>query len=148
MFKRSFVFAAAAAFAIATSFAADQPKAPSSNTKVVIAVDRVNPTDGKQMFVSYCAPCHGVDGRGAGPVASSLKEQPLDLTGLARMHNGRYPDSHVVSVLQFGSELPAHGNAQMPVWGPVLGKISNIHTQEKQLRIANLSRYLQSIQAK
>jgi hypothetical protein len=53
-----------------------------------------------------------------------------------------------LAVLQFGSDVPAHGTAQMPVWGPILGSISNVHTQEKALRMSNLSRYLQSIQAK
>jgi mono/diheme cytochrome c family protein len=148
MLKRVSLMAAAAALLLASGYAKspNQPK----DDHVVISVDRVNPTDGKQMYSSYCAPCHGTDGRGTGPVAGALKSPPTDLTTLAKTHNGKYPDSHVVAVLQFGSELAAHGTVQMPVWGPVLGKISsNVNkTTESQLRIANLSRYLQSIQAK
>jgi hypothetical protein len=34
------------------------------------------------------------------------------------------------------------------VWGPVLGKMDQANTQERQLRISNLSRYLETIQAK
>jgi mono/diheme cytochrome c family protein len=142
MLKRLIYLAAAATLLLAAGYA-DQPKG-----KVTIPVQKVSPTDGKQMYKSYCAPCHGIDGRGNGPVASSLKSQPTDLTALAKANNGKYPDSHVVAVLQFGSAAPTHGTAQMPIWGPLLGKISNVQSHEQQLRISNLSRYLESIQAK
>jgi mono/diheme cytochrome c family protein len=143
MLKRVIVIAAAAGLILVGSYA-DQ----SNKGKTVIPVERVNPTDGKLMYASYCAPCHGADGRGSGPVAGVLKSQPTDLTTLAKAHGGKFPDTHVLAVLQFGSDVPAHGTAQMPVWGPILGSISNVHTQEKALRMSNLSRYLQSIQAK
>ena len=143
MLNRVIVIAAAAGLILAGSYA-DQ----SNKGKAVIPVERVNPTDGKLMYTSYCAPCHGADGRGSGPVAGVLKSQPTDLTALAKAHGGKFPDTHVLAVLQFGSDVPAHGTAQMPVWGPILGSISNNHTQEKALRMSNLSRYLQSIQAR
>jgi len=142
MYKRIAIIAAAAILALASGYASQ------SKPKVSIPVDRVDPTDGKQMYSSYCAPCHGADGRGNGPVARALKQQPSDLTVLAKSNGGKFPDDHVTSVLQFGSDLPAHGSAQMPVWGPLLGKINTGHSQETALRIANLSRYLQSIQAR
>jgi len=142
MLKRVIVIAAAAGLILAGSYA-DQ----SNKGKTVIPVERVNPTDGKLMYTSYCAPCHGADGRGSGPVAGVLKSQPTDLTTLAKAHGGKFPDTHVLAVLQFGPDVPAHGTAQMPVWGPILGSISNVQTQEKNLRMSNLSRYLKSIQA-
>ena len=141
MFKR-FAVIAAAAFFMAAGYANE------TQGKVTVPVEKVNPTDGKLMYTSYCAPCHGTDGRGNGPVAGSLKSQPTDLTTLARLNNGKYPDVHVVSVLQFGSTTPAHGSAQMPVWGPLLGKIDTVQAHDTQLRISNLSRYLHSIQVK
>lgn len=142
MFRRFAVIAAAAALFMAAGYANE------NNGKLTVPVQKVNPTDGKLMYSSYCAPCHGTDGRGSGPVSGALKSQPTDLTTLAKANNGKYPDTHVISVLQFGSTLPAHGTAQMPVWGPLLGKMDNVHTQDTQLRIANLSRYLHSIQVK
>ena len=145
MLKRVMFIAAAGALLLAGGYADQSTK---SNGKVVIPVTRADATDGRQMYTSYCAPCHGTDGRGHGPAAAALKSQPADLTSLAKLHNGKFPDSHVVSVLEFGSAVSAHGSAQMPVWGPLLGKMSNVHTQEKQLRISNLSRYLETIQAK
>jgi mono/diheme cytochrome c family protein len=119
-----------------------------ANVKVTIPVDKTSPTNGKQMFTSYCAPCHGVDGKGHGPVATALKSPPTDLTGLSRKNHGSFPDTHIVAVLQFGAEVPSHGSATMPVWGPILGKMSMVNSQDKQLRISNLSRYIESMQAR
>lgn len=42
----------------------------------------VVPLDGPKIFRSYCAACHGVDGKGRGPVASALKHAPPDLTSI------------------------------------------------------------------
>jgi mono/diheme cytochrome c family protein len=136
-------FASVAAALVLTMGYADQPKG-----NLVIPAPKTDPTNGKTMFTSYCAPCHGADGRGNGPVASALKSQPTDLTGLAKANHGKYPDNHIVSVLRFGTEVGAHGSAQMPVWGTIFTKMSKLNSQERDLRTANLSRYLQSIQAR
>ena len=136
-------FASAAAALVLTMGYADQPKG-----KLLIPAPKTDPTNGKLMFTSYCAPCHGADGRGNGPVASALKAPPTDLTGLAKANHGKYPDNHIVSVLRFGTQVGAHGSAQMPVWGTVFTKMSKLNPQERDLRTANLSRYLQSIQAR
>jgi mono/diheme cytochrome c family protein len=142
MFKQFAVIAAAAALLMAAGHATE------TKSKIIVPVDKTNPTDGKLMYTSYCAPCHGTDGRGNGPVAGALKSPPTDLSALAKSNNGKYPDAHVVAVLRFGSTLPAHGTAQMPVWGPLLGKIDTVQAHDTQLRISNLSRYLHSIQVK
>jgi mono/diheme cytochrome c family protein len=141
MLKQLSLITLAAGLVLAVGYA-DQAK----NT--VIQVDKTGPWDGKQMYTSYCAPCHGMDGRGNGPVAQSLKSQPVDLTALARNNHGKYPDTHVISVLHFGSEIPSHGSTQMPIWGPVLGKMAPSNPMDKDLRIANLSRYLEHMQVK
>ncbi len=135
---------AALAVAVVAGFGYAQQKP----NKVVIPVERTAATSGQQMYANYCAPCHGTDGKGNGPAASALKKQPTDLTTLARMNQGKFPEAHIVGVLQFGADVPAHGSAEMPVWGPILGKMGQSRSQEKQLRISNLTRYLQSIQAK
>jgi len=114
--------------------------------KIVIPAGRTAANDGQQMFASYCAPCHGTDGKGLGPAANSMKPRPSDLTLLSRKNHGKYPDTHVVSVLQFGTEVSAHGSATMPVWGPILGNMNRSNLQDKQLRISNLARYLERIQ--
>ena len=142
MLKSLLVTAVAAVLAASLSFA-DQ-----SQSKVVIPVNKTSPVDGKQMYTSYCAPCHGVDGKGNGPAASSLKAQPTNLTELQKGNHGKFPDTHIIAILQFGADVPAHGSATMPVWGPILGNMNQQNAQEKQLRISNLSRYLESIQVR
>jgi len=134
--------------ALAATLAAGMGYADQSTAKVTIPVNKTVPNSGKQMFASYCATCHGADARGNGPVASRLKTPPPDLTVLARNNHGKFPDTHIVSVLQYGSEWPTHGTVEMPVWGPILGKMNQTNPQERLLRISNLSRYLETLQVK
>ena len=120
-----------------------------SNTKTItITAGKTSPTSGKQMFTSYCASCHGVNAKGNGPMASALKTQPANLTLLSKNHGGAYPANHVIAVIQFGTPVQSHGSVDMPVWGPVLGNMNEVTPLERQLRISNLSRYLETIQAK
>jgi mono/diheme cytochrome c family protein len=122
--------------------------ANAATAKVVVQAPSTLPTDGKQMYGNYCAACHGVDGKGAGPAAVALTMQPTDLTALSKNNGGKFPATHVVSVLQFGAANPAHGTAEMPVWGPVLGSMNQSTPQVRALRVSNLSRYLETLQAK
>ena len=134
--------------AITAVFAAGMCYADQTNAKVTIPVDKTNATNGNQMYVNYCAPCHGVDGRGRGPVAPALKTAPVDLTVMTKLNHGKFPDTHVVSVLEMGEDTPSHGSAEMPVWGPILAKMNVSNPQDRLLRVSNLSRYLESIQVK
>ena len=104
------------------------------------------PSSGKEMFMSYCASCPGKDAKGNGPAA--LGQAPADLIGLARQHGGKYPSDPVTSVLRGQRQLMAHGDQDMPVWGPVFWKISQGHEELVQMRIANLNKYLESLQEK
>jgi len=142
MLKKLSLITLAAAVTVGFGYA-DQ-----AGTKVTISVDKTSPTSGKQMYSSYCAPCHGMDGRGHGPAATALKAQPTDLIGLSERNHGRFPDTHIVAILEFGANVPAHGSAEMPVWGPILSKMKQGNEQDKQLRISNLSRYIEGLQAK
>jgi mono/diheme cytochrome c family protein len=119
-------------------------------SRVTLPVGKAPSNDGKQSFVNYCAPCHGVDGRGQGPVAAMLVQKPADLTLLAKNNHGVYPDAHVVSVIQFGAEMhSAHGTKDMPVWGPIFGSTDRQGTNDVHaIRVFNLSKYLKTLQAK
>src|SRR6186997_2926705 len=55
---------------------------------------------GRDSFDRYCASCHGVDGRGGGPVASVLKTRPPDLTTLARREGGTFPRERVAAFVE------------------------------------------------
>ena len=103
---------------------------------------------GEEMFKQYCAVCHGKDGKGTGPAAVELKQAPPDLTTLAKRHDGKFPDDYVSSVLRFGAKAPAHGTADMPVWGPLFASVSDSDNAKVQLRISNVTRYLKGLQQK
>jgi mono/diheme cytochrome c family protein len=134
--------------AMAVTIAASTASVGQTSGKVTIPVNRTSPANGKQMFANYCAPCHGVDGRGNGPVAAALKVPPTDLTVLSKNNHGRFPDAHIANVLNQGSDLAAHGTAEMPVWGPIFNQMNHSNQQEKLVRISNLSRHLETLQVK
>jgi len=119
-----------------------------TSSKSAVPASNVSPTNGKQMFLSYCAPCHGTDGRGGGPFASSLQKRPGDLTQIARNNRGRFPETRVISVLEFGVASSGNSSSQMPAWGPIFSRMSHLSSNDKDLRIINLIRYLESIQAR
>lgn len=103
---------------------------------------------GKEMFVAYCASCHGTDAKGSGPAAAALNSKPADLTALAAHNGGKFPADRVMSILRGQATVTAHGNRDMPVWGPVFWKMSQGHPAELQQRVTNLTHYLESLQAK
>ena len=111
-------------------------------------IQHTSPAKGEEMYTSYCAVCHGKDGKGGGPAASALKVPPPDLTTLAKRHDGKYPSSHVATILRHGAEATAHGTSDMPVWGPLFRTVGKTDDAIVQMRIANLNTYLESLQAK
>lgn len=105
-----------------------------------------SPASGHEMFMNYCAPCHGKDAKGNGPAAAALKQAPANLTALAKENGGKFPDMKVSAVLRGEAKVAAHGTQEMPVWGPVFWHMSGGHPAEVQQRITNVSRYLKSLQ--
>jgi mono/diheme cytochrome c family protein len=112
------------------------------------AVAAISPASGHDMFMSYCAPCHGKAAKGDGPAASALKIAPANLTVLAKENGGKYPSNKVTAILSGQTDLAAHGNKEMPVWGVVFWSMSGGHAGEVQQRVANLNRYVESLQVK
>ena len=70
------------------------------------------------------------------------------LTQLAKKQGGKFPANHVAGVLKFGSgsAAEAHGSADMPVWGPLFRSVDPNSVAE--LRLTNLIKYLEDLQAK
>lgn len=108
------------------------------------------PSDGQQMYVTYCAPCHGVSAKGNGPAAPAFKNAPSDLTLLSKTHGGNYPSHMLRETLLFGRDVPAHGAVNMPVWGPAFRSLQGYGTNTSiyEMRIANLVNYIKTLQAK
>ena len=110
------------------------------------AVKETSPASGKEMYLQYCASCHGKDGKGDGPAASALKAPPMNLATLAARNNGTFPDVRVARIIEGADELTAHGSRDMPTWGQVFHQMEGSATMK--LRVANLTNYLKSLQAK
>jgi mono/diheme cytochrome c family protein len=119
-----------------------------AETKVA-APAKNEPISGKQLYVSYCAMCHGTDAKGGGPFSPQLKLWPPDLTQLAKKNNGTYPAMHVSEVVdgEFG-KASAHGSREMPIWGPVFRSMAHGHSDNAQLRINSIVKYVESLQQK
>lgn len=107
------------------------------------AAKDISPADGKGMFQSYCSPCHGVTGKGDGPAAAALTPKPANLTEFAKRRGGKFSARDFEDKMNGVAMSPAHGNASMPVWGPVFRQLGN-----EPLRVANLRTYVESLQVK
>ena len=113
-----------------------------------VPIARISPASGQQMYRSYCASCHGTDAKGTGPVAASLNVKPADLTRLSRKRGGTYPALAVQAVIRGDSSALSHGSKQMPVWGHLFWSASQGDQPEVQLRLANLTDYIETLQEK
>lgn len=80
--------------------------------------ERTDPVSGADLYRRHCASCHGVEGRGDGPLAASLRTPPSDLTALARRAGG-FDESAVMAVIDGRRAVTEHGPREMPVWGAV-----------------------------
>jgi mono/diheme cytochrome c family protein len=122
--------------------------AQESNPKIKKApIPMTSPSSGEEMFNTYCAVCHGKGGKGDGPASSEFKIPPANLTLLAKNHDGKYPESYVAQVIQNGPrDAKAHGSKDMPVWGQLFSALQSGSTVK--LRIFNLNKYIETLQAK
>ena len=136
--------AVAVLFVLALGGAAASQEKPQIVKRPPPAIDVGDP---KGMFREYCASCHGLEGKGNGPAAAALKTVPADLTRISARNDGKFPTNKVRRYIEGLDEIPAHGSRDMPVWGPVLRSLGGGQS-EMQLRIENLTKYLESIQQK
>ncbi len=109
--------------------------------------------DGKNDFMSYCASCHGIDGKGS---EQKDGQKPADLTKLTSVHGGQFPYTRVRSIIDGRVDkgnVRNHYKNDMPVWGNyfVAEKGSSAATQlhgeaVAKMRILDIVDYLVSIQ--
>lgn len=104
--------------------------------------------EGKDLYVAYCASCHGLTGKGDGPVAPALKAPIADLRTIAKRNNGAIPKEELEKMIlgERGSRA-AHGSEEMPVWGPVFRKVEN-DRDLGLVRVRRLVEYIAQIQTK
>lgn len=98
---------------------------------------------GRKLFNQYCATCHGVNGKGEGPVAAALKIAPSDLTSI-QQPGEKFPFSRVQTKIDGEKEVTAHGTSKMPVWGTIFRRTQG--ELQKHADVYSLVRYIESIQ--
>jgi mono/diheme cytochrome c family protein len=117
-----------------------------AQTKVKkVPMKRTAASNGKQMFDSYCATCHGKDAKGGGPAASALTKKPADLTHISTRNGGTFPDVKVKRYIEGLDEVPAQGSRDMPMWGELFRSMDR---QTAEIRVQALNDYLKSLQEK
>ena len=104
---------------------------------------------GEEIFLNYCAACHGESGRGDGPVARGLVTAVPDLTAISYRY-GEFPAMLIADTIDGrGARIDVHGTRTMPVWGYEFwveegGDV--VAQREMKEVIAKLVDYIRSIQ--
>jgi len=102
---------------------------------------------GAYTFREYCRSCHGLEGKGDGPVAEHLNPRPADLTGIRERNRGEFPFDDVYAAVAMGKRVKGHGNSEMPVWGNAFRNVRGGQSEEEvKVRITQLVHFLASIQ--
>jgi mono/diheme cytochrome c family protein len=114
-----------------------------------VPAQSITSVEGVDSYREYCAVCHGKDAKGNGPAAAALKMPPTDLTTIAKRRGGKYPALEVQATITGDRAITAHGDPDMPMWGPVFKSFgASAEDQSYRLRIQNLVKYLESVQVK
>ncbi len=103
---------------------------------------------GQSLFAAYCTSCHGATAEGDGPLASSLRVEPADLTVLRQKNEGTFPFDQVVKRIDGTEKVKGHGSSDMPIWGKAFKKVDETATDEAvQDKVRSLAFYVKSLQA-
>jgi len=74
---------------------------------------------GKYEYDTYCAVCHGKDGKGDGPFSMLVTKKVPDLTVLFKNNSGVFPFNRTYEVVAGIADVAGHGTRDMPIWGDV-----------------------------
>jgi len=107
------------AFSLALLSALLLTLAPSASTA---QEEKNTSSSGKDLFLQYCASCHGPEALGNGPAASALKDKPKNLTLIAASRGGTFPSAEILAFIDGRDVSAAHGSREMPVWGKRFGE--------------------------
>lgn len=142
------VFSVSSLILLSAGLAASQQATEKNVAIKTVPIKHRVPFSGQEMFLAYCSPCHGTDGKGAGPAAPALKTAPADLTTLAQRNGGRFPTVRISLVLHNGTHVAAHGSSDMPVWGPIFRSVRSDDIAGTTMRVRHLVNYIETLQMK
>lgn len=109
-------------------------------------------TDGRTVYVEYCAACHGIEGRGDGPSSDGLATKPADLTRIAARRDGVWPMLEVMSIVDGYTGL-TNPRENMPVIADIIAgpmvdfDPGNGLITQVPARLIAVVEYLESIQS-
>ena len=107
---------------------------------------------GQVEYQFSCASCHGLDGKGEGPVSLFLTAKPSDLTQMSAGNNGQFPSQVIFETIDGRVDGGVHGSRTMPVWGArYLKEFQNFGGEQNnaalvEARITRLVNFLETIQ--
>jgi mono/diheme cytochrome c family protein len=105
---------------------------------------------GEILYLTYCQSCHGIGGRGDGPVAGSLRVTPADLTTLWEAYGTPLDRERVAAYIDGRRLFEAHGPREMPIWGDEFFEDVPPNTHDldplKRRLVDVLVRYLETLQ--
>jgi mono/diheme cytochrome c family protein len=104
---------------------------------------------GRELYLRYCAACHGKDADGRGPVAEDLKTTPPDLRYLGERYGMPLPIGTVARFIDGRQDVAAHGPRDMPVWGRRFYDEWMAHQsgeEDLQTQIREIISYLNAVQ--
>lgn len=111
-----------------------------------------SPTDdyasGSYLFRTFCASCHGVGGRGDGPIADALRVPTPDLTMLTVRGQGVFPRREVYDAIDGRRVVGVHGPSGMPIWGDALRRTQGQDEAIIRRRIDALVRHIETLQVR
>ena len=90
-----------------------------------VSAQSANPVEGREIYLTYCAQCHGLAAKGNGPMAVALATTPPDLTGLSARNGGVFPIESVATQIDGRAPILEHGG-EMPLFGPVFESDQNV----------------------
>ena len=112
----------------------------------------VSELSGMEMYERLCSSCHGLTGRGDGPVSPLIAIGVPDLTRISSRHGGEFPTEIVRRTIDGRWDRRAHGARDMPVWGWQLYDSSSLDDSDERAQVDSmidrLVVYLRGIQVK
>lgn len=109
--------------------------------------------EGRLQFIDKCAVCHGQEGKGDGVLASTLNQQPADLTRLSERNGGTFPRTKAFKKIWGRGEeiISTHDMSEMPAFyiAPMLGNDDDFEDSAGRLspdQIEQIISFLETIQ--